>query len=293
MQLNNSGVVFNEDNHTYFLGEKQLFGITGMLGRQLFPDKYASIPKHIMDNAAQRGSMIHSACELIDDLGIEHDSNEGRNYLAIKEQYKLDYLCSEYLVTDSEYFATAIDKVYKASESSVILGDIKTTYKLDKEYLSWQLSINAYLFELQNPHLKVAELYGIWLKGEKCAFEPIQRKPDDEVIRLLESEKKGLVFTEKKTEIADFKDAEQSIADIEMQIKELTDRKKVLSDGLLKLMQKHNVDSWKGEKVSLTRKKAYIRETVDGKLLKSQAPEIYRAFVKESKVNESITIKVL
>ena len=40
IELVKSGVVFNEENHTYFLGDKQLSGITGMIKRQLFPDKY-------------------------------------------------------------------------------------------------------------------------------------------------------------------------------------------------------------------------------------------------------------
>ena len=40
IELVKSCVVFNEENHTYMLGEKQLQGVTGMIGRQLFPDKY-------------------------------------------------------------------------------------------------------------------------------------------------------------------------------------------------------------------------------------------------------------
>ena len=43
IELVKSGVVFNEENHTYFLGDKQLSGITGMIKRQLFPDKYKSL----------------------------------------------------------------------------------------------------------------------------------------------------------------------------------------------------------------------------------------------------------
>ena len=48
IKLVKSPVVFNEENHTYFLGEKQLRGITGMISRQLFPDKYKGVPDHVM-----------------------------------------------------------------------------------------------------------------------------------------------------------------------------------------------------------------------------------------------------
>lgn len=47
-------VVFNEEDHTYFLGAKELFGITGMIGRQLFPGKYDKIPKHILEKAGNQ-----------------------------------------------------------------------------------------------------------------------------------------------------------------------------------------------------------------------------------------------
>lgn len=38
IDLVKSSVVFNEEDHTYFLGDKELKGITGMISRQLFPD---------------------------------------------------------------------------------------------------------------------------------------------------------------------------------------------------------------------------------------------------------------
>ena len=48
IELVKSSVVFSEENHTYFLGEKQLKGITGMISRQLFPNKYKDIPEYIL-----------------------------------------------------------------------------------------------------------------------------------------------------------------------------------------------------------------------------------------------------
>ena len=44
MILADSGVVFDKENHTYRLGDKQLWGITGMLSSQLFPEKYDFVP---------------------------------------------------------------------------------------------------------------------------------------------------------------------------------------------------------------------------------------------------------
>ena len=58
IELVKSSVVFNEENHTYMLGEKQLQGITGMISRQLFPDKYKDVPDFVLKRAAEKGSLI-------------------------------------------------------------------------------------------------------------------------------------------------------------------------------------------------------------------------------------------
>ena len=54
IELKQCSVVFNEEDHTYYLPEKDkyLSGITGMLKRQLFPDAYAGIPEAMIRQAA-------------------------------------------------------------------------------------------------------------------------------------------------------------------------------------------------------------------------------------------------
>ena len=61
-----------------------------------------------------------------------------------------DALANEYTVSDEEYFASNIDCVWE-KEGEISLADIKTTYRIDKESLSWQLSIYAYLLRGRIP----------------------------------------------------------------------------------------------------------------------------------------------
>ena len=70
IELVKSAVVFNEENHTYLLGDKLLQGITGMISRQLFPNKYKDIPEFILKRAAEKGSFMHNAS-----LSILQDSH--------------------------------------------------------------------------------------------------------------------------------------------------------------------------------------------------------------------------
>ena len=44
IKLNESGITLYEKEHIYTDGVKEYQGITGVLSRQLFPDKYSSVP---------------------------------------------------------------------------------------------------------------------------------------------------------------------------------------------------------------------------------------------------------
>lgn len=57
-----------------------------------------------------------------------------------------------------------------------------------QEYLSWQLSIYAELFEAENPCLKVEGLACNWLRKDKDAFWVIGRKSPELVQELLKTE---------------------------------------------------------------------------------------------------------
>ena len=63
IELTQSGVLFNEELHEYWLDGKQLSGITEALRKQLHPDMYSSIPKRILEQAAQYGTSVHKSIE--------------------------------------------------------------------------------------------------------------------------------------------------------------------------------------------------------------------------------------
>ena len=63
IELTQSGVLFNEELHEYWLDGKQLSGITEALRKQLHPDMYSSIPKRILEQAAEYGTSVHKSIE--------------------------------------------------------------------------------------------------------------------------------------------------------------------------------------------------------------------------------------
>lgn len=181
----NNYVSFYEESHTYVTQDnKILVGVTSILGNTIFKDKYKDIPSYILNKAAEYGTRIHSLCQE-NDLFCCSSCIEVDNYMKIKEENNLTSIENEYLISDNTRVATMIDVIFEASENSVHLADIKTTSKLDEEYLSWQLSICSWLFEIQNPDVNVDKLFGIWLRKEKYKLIEVERKNNDKIKELL------------------------------------------------------------------------------------------------------------
>lgn len=303
-QLNNSNVIYIEDTHEYFTSEfKKLHGITGFINDQLFPGKLDGIPESVLSLATERGKRVHEECENIDNEGIEAESKQGENYVRLKSDFGLTHIASEYIVTDNEFIASPIDKVYLGRYSdSVILGDIKTTYKLDMLYLSWQLSIYAYFFERQNPHLRVDALLAIWLRGEDTdSIVQVERIPDKEIEIFLQCCKEGLRYVDNcsaDSYVAKLNDLPSKVSNVEESVYQLIEMQKTLDEQmnkfksqLLELMKEAKADNIKGDLITITRKKAYQRESFDAKAMKDKYPDVYDEFVKLSDVKESIQIK--
>lgn len=298
MKLVESRVSFIQEEHTYHLDGVILHGITGMLKRQLFPDEYKDVPEYILAKAAERGTIIHEVCEIADELGVIPSTVEGMNYVNLTKENGLVHECSEYLVSDNEYFASNIDKVYRDGDNSFILADIKTTSKLNKEYVRWQLSVYAYLFELQNPGAKVSRLFAIWLRGEHAELVEVSRIDTRAIQRLLECEKNGEQFICDVVPECDntlperYASISEKIIEIETQAKFWADKKKELLSGIKSEMDAAGVIKWEGESITFTRKKDTEREDFDKNAFKKAYPDLYSRFLKKTPVSGSVTLKI-
>ena len=291
MKLVQSQVQFDSEKHTYTLNGMQLSGITSLLDRQLFQDKYSDVPAEILENARIR-TYIHQCCELVDE-GFEVDSREANNYRLLKESYDLQVERSEYLVSDNEHYASSIDKVYRTKDDTFFLADIKTTYTLNKEYVMWQLSIYAYLFEKQNPGAKVETLFAIWLRNDTCKLVELDRVPDEKVKELLYCDSHGLQFqAQEETMPAVFNEIEDMIVHVETQLNMLKEQQDAIKEGAMRAMVKAGIYAWKGDKVSITRKTATTRKVFDKEAFEKDYPGIYDKYLKETPVSESLLIKI-
>lgn len=294
MTLVKSPVLFNEIDHTYTLGNTSLSGVTSILNRQLFKEKYSGIDEDVLNRAAKYGTGVHEAIELYDTLDIGEENVNVQHYIRLMQQHGLTRLENEYLVSDEEYVASSIDIV--CDDYSLI--DIKTTSHLDEEYVAWQLSFYAYLFELQNPGCQVGKLFALWIpkpRYGKPKMVVVKRKPASEIIRLIEADKNKEQFIPAPTSdnpISIPQDAIDEVIRIEKSIKQLKEMQEIMRNKLLAMMQENDVKSFKAQGLSLTRKLATTKQSLDSKMLQEKYPDIYNECLKTSEVKESILIKV-
>lgn len=293
--LNNSGVILTED-HKYWLGKKELFGITKIISSQLFPNKYSEVSEDVLKAAAKRGTKVHEDLQIYDMFG-EINSEEAKQYAKLKAEKMFEVIDSEYIVTDYENFATPIDKVIRfpdTPENTVDLADVKNTYALDKTSLSWQLSICKYLFNIVNPDIKVGKFYAIWTKNGVTMHE-IDEIPQEEVIELLDCERDGRKYIRKDIVTVD---DEKSVAvvrqlsDVLVEIAELESKRDAFKKQLEDMFEAYGVTKWDNEYFTITRTEGYERETVDSKQLKKEQPDIYKEYANKTLVKPSIKIKL-
>lgn len=288
MMLNGCPVCFDAEAHTYTLGGRELSGITGLLRDKIFPTTYDGVDAQILANAAAYGSAVHRMCERYDTVGEYPDNEDLHAYVGIKNEENLTHQASEYLVSDLEHYASCIDKVYYVDENTVDIADIKTTYSFDKEYVSWQLSIYAYLFERQNPTIKVRNLYGLHLRRGVGKMIEVVRKDDLVVEDLLYSDVKIDPYAMPEM----FKAAEDEIARFTRLIKHYNEKLDILKDGIREEMERVGATRWEGDKVQIIRRAGSTSTKFDAKRYEADHPEECAAYMKETKTKGSITIKL-
>lgn len=299
MKLVKSKVRFDEEHHRYFLGEKELSGITGTLIKKAFPDTYKGIPDAILAKAAERGSVVHQNLELFDTICNSNVNimpsvlPEVKDYNEMLISYGLHHVDSEYLVTDNENFASAIDKVLADDEGNIYLADIKTTATLHYDNVSLQLSIYAKWFEEQNPDLKVKEIVCMWFKNGQSKFQPLPRVSDEQIEELISAYLTDDADYQYKVEVPEqFSALEQEYRLITARI----DAMKIVQDGLkekiMKMMEDNKQKSIKTNIGSYSYVPATTKKTFDMKLFKDTEPEHYEYYLKETATKPSLRIKL-
>jgi hypothetical protein len=268
--MKKSRVVFDEAAHSYTLNGELLpiQGITRMIDRQIFGGKMQNVPESVLKKYAEFGSLVHKEIQDYYENGDLPTTDEAMAFVT----KGIQCLTCEYVVGDDRV-ATAIDFVGE----DFFLYDFKTSTTLDKERLSWQLSICAYLFEKQTG-MKVKGLMGVHLRGKECTFVGIERKHSEQVEALIRAELTGESYLSEERSMQRLIDLERTIIQIKQEAEMYEERKKVLLAGLQEKMAEMGLKTLKTENLILTLVPESSTTTLDAKKLKEEMPEIYKQF---------------
>lgn len=342
IMLKTSEVVFNEEQHTYHRGDEQLSGITGLIHSVLQLGVYPDAPERVkqinIPKAGYYGSCVHHAIQTYELLGEEmaevtapgkwHQTKdfglvefpaqdvhpELESYKKVKAKTAMTSLASEYTVDYGNY-ASQIDGVWLNEGGDIYLVDYKTN-NLDyypgkaeglQEYLSWQLSCYAYMFERLNPDKKVKGLIGLWLRGDGHQQWSIKRQPDGQVEKLLNTVallgEDGWVYLngEMQVDVAESKPVVCNTTDlaVPMEItKAIADLlraekiAKAMKERLRELMEQNGVAKWECDEFTASIGKASESTSFNTDQFKKDHPELYKEYYnKKTQKKGSFTIK--
>lgn len=336
--LTQSEVVFNEETHRYLRGDAELSGITGLIHAVLllgvYPDASDYVKKVQIPKAGYYGTCVHKAIQAWDELGIEltqfpekehptagilpaQDVSAELAYYRKAKPRACKTIASEFTVSYGN-FASQIDCIWCDKEGGIYLVDHKTN-NLDyypggpeglKEYLSWQLSCYAFMFEQQTGH-KVKGLLGNWLRKGAGELWRIERKPDELVQKLLSTEiikqewggftyynPEMQVFASKVEEVKPVATTTDALAvpvDVVSAITTLLRAEKAakaMKEKLRELMEAAGVTKWECPEFTATIGKPSETTTFDSKAFQADHPDIYEQYLKTTTRRGSFTQKL-
>lgn len=352
IQFKQSPVIFDEEVHSYMLGEKRLLGITGLihsiLGLGVYPEADPYVRDFLIPKAGSRGTAIHHAIQTYDELGIRQtiqsvNTRQGDRYEVMEWDVSRELdnyirhlngfvaLANELTVSDNDKYASQIDNVWqRVSTNGIWLVDTKSN-NLDryplcgyfnpayfnnredalKEYLSWQLSIYAELFEAENPGLKVEGLACNWLRQDRAAFWVIERKSPELVKEILSTEymftDNGPVYfhhdqsvfgitpnlpaTTNETVPIVPEDVISYVADLIRIEKETKAKLDEAKKALRMAMEQHGIKSWDSGLFKATIAADSNRATFDSARFKKDHPDLYEQYITNKPTKGGFTLK--
>jgi hypothetical protein len=300
--LADSGVRFDAEQHRYWLGDKELKGITSTFVKRINPDEYKDVDENLLKERAAYGHSVHDMIEFCLDNEVESDAVEWGLYRELVTGKGIACIAQEYIVTDGERYASPIDLVYEREDGTVLLADVKTNYAPPLEKATVQLSWYKRQFERMNPGLKVSGLAVIWLRddakrGPLNGWYDVKPWSDEMLDALIQCDIDDKPWAPIAAAWGDFPvlfaQVEEEVARIEIALKAAKERQEELRKGLYDKMSEYDIKSFTGERVKLTRVLPTTSKSFDSTRFKKEHPDLYKEYVKETEKSGSLRVTLV
>lgn len=266
---------FTDNKHIYSSRKVERYlSITTLLKEMGISPSYDGVNIEVLNKAKDYGEMVHSEIEnycKLDEVGI---ADELQEFIKWSKKNKLNYVASEYKVHDKR-LAGSIDLIYQEN-GKLVISDIKTTSKVHKDSVSWQLSLYRYLLGE-----KIEKATCIHIRPDLFEVIEIPLKNNEECKKLIDS-----YFNETVYEVA-LLEREQinKLFQLQAQLKNVEDVKKQLENkissfksSVLKEMDQRGLIKVElendGNKLTITKVMPKDKETIDYETLLKDNPNI-------------------
>lgn len=160
-------LLFFDEGHKYTLDGEELPSVSELC-RFLSREIYGEITQYKLDNAAERGTAVHKATEILDKYGTVDVQDDIlpylQAYLTFRKEHEVEWSKIEYALHHPEdRYAGTIDR-FGMLDGKKALVDLKSTYTVHKPLCA--ASLNLYRRALQANGIEVEVLYILHLKKD-------------------------------------------------------------------------------------------------------------------------------
>lgn len=282
---------FDEAQHRYFDGEKQLISVTTLMRKHGLAPDYTAVRSDVLQAKAERGTLIHKEIEDFNKTGEVGFTTECLNFADYITNNDIKVAESEFIV-NNDICAGTVDLLLHVN-NVFIIADIKTTATLHRDAVAWQLSIyNA----LSGYGAEAAQAFHFNADGELNVID-IPLKPKEEVERLFECERNGEIYkTELSTidekQLAKLARFERMIAEAEQMKKQAEEQRDEIKAAIMAAMEKNGVKTFETDHIKLTYVAPSTRSTIDTARLKKELPQVAEQYTKTSETKASLRITI-
>ena len=161
-----------DDQHRYWLGTRQLPGVTATLQDAGLVD-FSGVPPDVLEEARVRGTETHRATAL-DDAGQLDETTLAENvrprlaaWRAFRAEREFEPILIEHLVYSARHgFAGTLDRVGIVPPSTTVLLDLKATYVIPRSVGPQTAAYQIAYEEAGNDAMPITERWCVHLRGD-------------------------------------------------------------------------------------------------------------------------------
>lgn len=273
----NEQIVYNDANHTYKLGDKDLISVT-----QIASEICGIKPQYFKAGAAAKGTDIHTELaryyDTTDSFSADDFTLEDAAKMAVFLKREPD-MKTEVIVWNEELsYAGTCDLVRIVGNKVSDIIDFKSG-TVNKKYCTVQLSLYKLALESMGYDVSECRLRVVSPKG----ITPIDGLSWKDCWNLQRSELDPV----NKDELDAIEERMKELAPLVEEYKQLEEQ---LRNNLLEQLELSGATQYTGRMFTATYVKPSTRVSLDSKRLQEEQPEIYASYIKETKVKASIKL---